>query len=212
MACGVQRHLEDLLVDPDRRARVAELLVAELRLLEEELLALLIGLGGLGPPLDHVEQRGVVARLLVERFEGHERAPIVAAELESLRVVLLRERRLSEGRARDLGDPERDLELQIPVDDVADRRAQELHELRVLAGRRGEPLDALDPLPELRIRIPPRGAREPHTTSARAGSPRGPSATFTACAMVASFAVIESACSASISRTRRSFSWRPSAS
>ena len=84
----VQAEIEDLLVDPDGRARVAELLVGEARLFEEELLALRLALGRIGPALDHLEERGVARRLLVERLQRHQRAPVVAAQLQRPGVVL----------------------------------------------------------------------------------------------------------------------------
>ncbi len=147
----VEAHLEDLLVDPDRRSRVAELLVVELRLLEEELLPLPVVLGHLGAALDHLEERRVVAGLFVERLERHEGAAVVGPEVERLLVVLLREAGLAERRARDLRDAERDLELQLAVADLLDRRPEELDELDVLARGGGEPLGALDPRRQLGI-------------------------------------------------------------
>ena len=178
MASRVQAHLEDLLVDADRGPRVAELLVAELRLLEQEVLALRIGVRGLGAPLDHLQQRGVIAGLLVERLEGDQRPPVVAAELERLRVVLLREIGLSEGRARGLGDPERHLQLQVAVDDVRGHRPEQIRRAPRACPWRPRAARLARSTAGAPGRRPPRAGRATHRTvraGRRGGAPLRPS-------------------------------------
>ncbi len=143
--------VEDLLVDGDGAAGVGQTLVREARLLEKQLLALRLVLGRVRAPLDDVEQRRVVAELPVERLEGSQHAPVVAAQVERLDEVLLGERGVAQGRPRDLGDPQRHVELDVAVQDVGRRSAQQLDELRVLARHRGEPLGALDPRRQLGV-------------------------------------------------------------
>jgi hypothetical protein len=147
----VEAHVENLLVDRDRRVGVSHLFVAEARLLEEQGATSRVALRQIRAPLDDLEKSRMLARLLVQRFERDESSPLVALQLESVGVVLLGERRVREALSRKLGDPESHLELQVPVGDLVHGGTKKLDELRVLVRDRREPLDPGNPRRQLRL-------------------------------------------------------------
>ena len=163
----VEAGVQDLLVGVDRRARVVHRLVREARLLVEDDLPLFVVLGDIGAALEDVQQRRRVLRLLVDRLQRFERALLVAALLERLHVVVARARRVGELGAREPGDLQRHVELEIAVRDVRPPLAQERRERRVVGRRLGETVGVREPLAERRAR-----RRVAH--AARRVTPRAP--------------------------------------
>ena len=117
----------------------------------EQATAVVVGARDLGAALEHAEQVRDVARFLVERLEGGERARLVGTKLERLVVVLSGELAIAELVLRDVGDLQRDGELHVAVEDARSDLAQELHVVRLATGRGGEPVDLGQPLREIGV-------------------------------------------------------------
>jgi hypothetical protein len=146
---GVERKIEDGLVDGDGGVGIAERRRAELSLPEKELLFLGIGIGGVDASLQDVEQRGTVARLFVQRFERRERALVVGPDVERLLVVSAGEIAVAELGARQLADAQARRELHVLVEDVRENLALERHEVGVVVGRGGETFGTFEPAGDL---------------------------------------------------------------
>src|SRR5690349_15761419 len=107
---AVETELEDLLVCGHGAIAVLQGLVTDARLLVEDL-ELRGAVRDLGATLQDLEEELVLRRLLVELLERHERAGLVAAELQCLPVVLLGEGGVRELGPCDLRDAKRERDL-----------------------------------------------------------------------------------------------------
>ena len=148
----VHRQIEDLLVDRDGPGAVLKLFVRQRRPLEEQSLALLVGVRDLRPPLENVEQGGWLVQLLVERRERLQRTPVIGTDLQRLAIELEGELAIRELYPSERRDLQRDVELLVLGRDVRDDVLQQVDERTVALRLRRETLGPSEPVREVGIR------------------------------------------------------------
>ena len=142
---ALEAQIQDDLVDVDRLRLVVEHVRQQPCPAEHQLLLVVVGLGDVGPALEHLEQALGVAALFVKGLERGQRAALVSAALERLLVVFAGQIAVLQLVASQIGDLQRDGELHLAVEDVGHDFAQQRHVLALATGRGGQPIQMLEP-------------------------------------------------------------------
>ena len=162
-----QAQVQDGLVDLDGAGLVFQHFCQQAGAPVEKLLLLVLRLGHVHAALQDFEQRLGIARFLVERLERRQGGWLVRTEVERLPVVLAREVAIGQAMAAELGDSERDGELQLAVEQAGHDLAEQAHLFCLATGGLSQPFGMLQP--GLRVDVAHRFAQPAFGVLERAG-------------------------------------------